>query len=221
MQRRPLLLILLLTALLGLAVAGLASQERGAVYAQGSEGDLTQSPPAQEAGANLLANPWFRCTESGPRGSRRACADGWVADAGWTFSGKGSNPSPDGSFTGAAKLGPSRYHGRGQAGAAAYLWQVVRADAAQRSLHLSLYMIQKRASLVTVTVYGSKAAQGPWTQLWQPLRTVDGSNPWTRFDYQTKVTTGYPYYKVEISTTIPAQNSLGAKFTGVQFWTSP
>ena len=198
---------------------------------------------------NLITNPWFR-SASNPA---TAGLDGWTNvlqdGAGWEAGQKGSDPSPDILISGACGFkevycgsvirwanvkdrgGVSSYPG-----VDAYIYQVVKADAAHRKLKFFMYWVNHRVDVVEVNIYGADSPEGEWAKIWTPFYLSqdfvlppgdhpghDGL-PWLQTGFlETVIGSGYPYYKVEIHARYPEartdQGNVGVKITGVYLGT--
>lgn len=185
---------------------------------------------------NLIVNPWFRT-------GTRPSLDGWVAvgppGGGWQPSQKPGNPTPDDVVGTAARLSTGR--GVDRAGRTidpnqfASLIQVVATDPDHRGLRFHMHWVAHTVDPVIVTVYGGPTPEGPWEEVWVPFvqrhtrvirpESGRGNDLW---DYYTALTPpvsttlerGYPYYRVEISASLPDLQG-GLKITGVYFTAAP
>lgn len=182
---------------------------------------------------NLIHNPWFRT------GSRPSL-DGWVeatiSDGGWTASQKPGNPTPDDIVGTAARIST----GRGDRlaghtvnpGVDTYLYQIVAADSAKRTLKFDMHWVTHTVNPVVVTVYAGLFPEGPWEEIWKPFYQVHtkiiippsliAQDLWQYYSSITDLATvtleegGYSYYKVEIKANLPDLQG-GLKITGVYF----
>lgn len=185
-------------------------------------------------GDNLVTNPWFN---SGSNTSL-ASLDGWTNvlknGVGWIPSDKDQNPSPYGEMGTAARW--AEMNEVVYPNVDVYLYQVISADSAQRKLRFSTWWVSHRVDVLEYTVYGSSSAQGPWTKVWTPLSVSvaveekpasgDKDDLWKNTGLkETTISTGYPYYKLEIHARYPqplttaGSQGVGLKVTGVYFST--
>lgn len=182
-------------------------------------------PPLPED--NLLKNPWFK--------------DGlkhWVSDGNWQGeTTKWGNPSTDDNAGTSGRISTGR-RADSDVGKTvdvrkdAYLYQLVIADPANRTLKFDMYWVAHTLDPGEVNVYGGPSADGPWTHLWRPFHQVHkkavlppegraGNTLWRHYSDLTELVTttlpvGYPFYKVEIHANLPDKNG-GFKFTGMYF----
>ncbi len=184
---------------------------------------------------NLLKNPWFRDSLNKPS------LQDWVDATGplghWVASDKPGNPSPDNAVGTSARISVGEEGGLAATipvNYPAYLYQVVPADPSKKTLKFDMYWVTHTVKPVTVTVYGSNSANGPWTQVWVPFNKTftqayvppAGSGPanaylWNYYSnmtdmVSTTISTGYPYYKLQVYAVLPDEAG-GLKLTGMYF----
>lgn len=195
---------------------------------------------------NLVFNPWFRMLKDPTRSS----LDGWTDAAGkdkfWSSSQKVSNPTPEIIVAGvcgrkkvfcgtAARLSPTPGQSGGLAVAEvdSYLYQVVAADPSNRKFKFFTHWVSHRVDVAEVTIYGSGDENGPWEHVWTPFSvqvdkaprpTGNRADEWIQSDFEsTVVTSGYPFYKIEIHVRFPESDQrigdIGFKITGIYFAT--
>ena len=204
-------------------------------------------PPLPED--NLIVNPWFR-SASEPTSPG---LDGWVAvlqdGIGWGLSQKATNPTADVIVSGRCGLDED-YCGTAARWARlldegdkvsypdldVYLYQVVKAEAANRKLKYFTYWVNHKIDVAEVRVYGGDTPDGEWTEVWFPFSVSQdrnpplanapgrGGNPWFQTDFlETTLENGYPYYKIEFHARYPQPNAnqgnVGVKVTGIYFAT--
>ena len=203
-----------------------ASRERPAqAKAAEPHRDHWQVPPLPTD--NLLSNPWFRKT-----------LDPWVGDGNWQGdSTKWGNPSPDATTGSAARISTGRRADSNvgktvDVGEDGYLYQVVAADPANKTLKFDMYWVAHTLNPGEVNIYGGPAEKGPWTKVWRPfyqvhtkvIRPPGGRSAnvlWRHYSDLTDLATttlplGHPYYKVEIHAKLPDKSG-GFKITGLYF----
>jgi hypothetical protein len=116
-------------------------------------------------------------------------------------------------------------------------YQILAADPSHTMLKFHMYWVTHTVNPVTVTVYGGKSPDGPWTAVWKPFHHVQtksvmpksgshrGQDLWKDYSGKTELVTttlphGYPHYKLEVRATLPDKNG-GLKITGVYFTALP
>lgn len=204
-------------------------------------------PVAQLPSDNLIKNPWFRnenCTA--PALSPWVSVPN-LPDHSWTASDKPSNPSPsDGCATSARiSVGEDGLAATVKPNQDVKMYQIVAANPAQKNLVFDMYWVIHTANYTTVNVYGGQSADpnGSWTKVWTPFNYsinetlippsgVNQSWIWKCYSEHypecgdapqlpatTTLSTGYPYYKIEFSASLPPVTG-GHKLTGVYFATT-
>jgi hypothetical protein len=176
---------------------------------------------------NLLKNPWFRDK-----------LEPWVGDGHWQGNTtKWGNPSPDEKMGSSARISTGRRTdsdiGKSvDVGKDAYLYQVVAADPANKTLKFDMYWVTHTLNPGEVNIYGGPSAKGPWKHLWRPFHQVhkkavrppmgrSGNVLWKHYSDLTELATttipvGYPYYKLEVHANLPDKSG-GFKITGLYF----
>ncbi len=190
--------------------------------------DHWQVPPLPED--NLIKNPWFR-----------GKLEPWVGDGNWqSDTTKWGNPAPDEQAGTAARISTGRRANSDvgktvDIGKDAYLFQIVDADPAHRTLKFDMYWVAHTLNPGEVNVYGGPSPEGPWTHVWKPFHQVhkkavrppagrSANVLWKHYSDLTELVTttlpqGYPCYKVEVHANLPDMSG-GFKFTGVYFSTT-
>jgi len=179
-----------------------------------SAGTQIVSDPPPTMSGNLLSNPYFEGCHN--------CTDinAWVNDGHWDISIKAHNPSINDT---AARCTLPTVAGSCIGGGPANLFQVVQANASDRTLSFSISYIISRAKGV-VTIYGGGTPNGPWTELWVPWTGTSGGAPKGWFDsgvQQIVLDSGYSYYKVNLFGQFDPNYNQGIKYTNAFFKVSP
>lgn len=205
-----------------------------------------ENPVAPLPGGNLLQNPWFAdATCSGPSldSWTSVPAD---PDHQWTASNKPTNPSPITGCATASRVSVGEEDGMAatvQPNKDVKLYQIVSANPDNKYLVYDMYWVTHTINYGTVTVYGSdsKDPDGTWTKVWTPFNysvsrqlvppTGVDKVTWLWKCYSqhyaecagapelpvnTTLSKGYPFYKVELSASLPAKTG-GLKTTGMYF----
>lgn len=193
---------------------------------------------------NLIVNPWFR-SASAPS---QPGFDGWTRPLNegvtWGPSQKESNPSPDIVISGTCGFEEvycgtaarwAEQSGVLYADTDVFMHQSVMADPAQRKLTFFAHWVSHRVDVANVNIYGSNAADGPWTLVWVPLNhsedeliipeSRDSVELWEETGFlERTLEKGYPYYKVELHSRLPTSpigiRGVGFKITGIYFSTA-
>jgi len=161
--------------------------------------------------------------------------DSWISDVKWGATDKDGNPTPDEVLGTAARIstgrGESQVGQTVQPGVDTYLYQIIAADPAKRTLKFDMYWVTHTVNPGEVTIFGGESPDGPWNELWKPFYQVHtkaiipesrrGQDLWKYYSDSTDlaVTTlfrGWPYYKLEVHAILPDESG-GFKTTGIYF----
>lgn len=159
---------------------------------------------------NYLLNPWLHGA------NLKETFEYWQPDQYWSLSRPGiKNPSPDSQNGTAAKLGPTRFQGKGLPGTAGYLSQIFAGNPEVTDLHFSAWVETIRHDYLIGRLYGDYIANGSFNNLlWTPLAIDFTTGAYIPL---TAVSTipYYPFYKFELEGMFSAGDSLGMKITGM------
>ena len=150
---------------------------------------------------------------------------------------KWGNPTPDDEAGSAARISTGRRADSDvgktvDIGKDAYLYQVVAANPANKTLKFDMFWVTHTVNPGEVDVYGGPSETGPWTQLWRPFHQVhlkpvrppegrSGNLLWRHYSDLTDLVTttipaGHPYYKIVVRGNLPDKSG-GFKITGIYF----